>query len=70
MSYFLIVSLIYLYTYYSIGSLTALETLNVSDNKNLHTLPDSIGMVRSLKVLVVSDCDLSTLPERWVIYTL
>ena len=70
MSYLLIVSLIYLHIYYSIGSLTALEELNVSRNKNLHTLPDSIGMMRSLKILSVNSCDLSALPEMWVIYPL
>ena len=65
-----IVSLIYLHIYYSIGSLTALEELDVSENENLHTLPDSIGMMRSLKSISLLGCDLSALPERLVIYLL
>lgn len=59
---------VYLFVYYSIWPLTALEELDLSDTKSLHKLPDSIGVMKSLKKLDVSNCDLPELPERCVIY--
>lgn len=54
-----------LYAYFSIQSLKVLEELDLSDNK-FQTLPDNIGMMKSLKKLDLSSCDLSELPERCV----
>ena len=62
-SYFLITSHVIL-IYYSVCSLTALEKLYVTGNSRLQTLPDDIGMMKLLKVLDVSNCDLTHLPTR------
>ena len=48
----------------SIGELTNLEKLNLTDNNRLQTLPESIGNLKSLKELGVYDCNLTSLPER------
>jgi hypothetical protein len=46
----------------SLGQLTQLQTLNLSDNK-LTTLPESLGQLTQLQTLNLSDNKLITLPE-------
>ena len=53
-----------MYNYFSIGSLSTLEVLDVSANKTIKTLPDFISELRSLKTLNVSHCHLRNLPDR------
>ena len=48
---------------YSISSLSQLEELDLSFNK-LDTLPEWLGSLSSLRVLGVSECGLSFLPDR------
>ena len=51
--------------YYSICSLTQLEELNLSENRELTTLPDRVGDLKSLRKLNVSSCsNITQLPDR------
>ena len=52
--------------YYSLVSLTNLEELIVSDNKSLNKLPDSVDEMKSLRMLIMSECNLTELPTRYV----
>ena len=54
------------YLYFSIVSLTNLEELIVSKNKELNRLPDSVDKIESLRKLEVSRCNLTELPTRYV----
>ena len=54
------------YLYYSLVSLCNLEELIVSDNKRLNKLPDSVDEMKSLRMLIMSECDLTELPTRYV----
>ena len=49
--------------YYSVCSLTQLEELNLWGNKELTTLPDRVGDLKSLKKLNVSGCNITQLPD-------
>ena len=50
--------------YYSVCSLTQLEELHLSLNKELTTLPDRVGDLKSLKKLNVSFCKITQLLAR------
>ena len=52
--------------YYSVCSLTQLEELELRSNKQLPTLPDRIGDLKSLRNLSVSYCNITQLPDRLV----
>ena len=58
--YFIIIAV---YEHYSIRSLSCLEVLDVSLN-NIHTLPEWIFGLTSLKELSVWNCGRSELPDR------
>lgn len=53
----------------SILSLTELESLDLSIN-SLHSLPDRLCELRTLKRLDLRECGLRRFPERWVISTI
>jgi len=51
--------------YYSFSQLTQLETLYIGRN-TLNTVPDVVSSLTSLKQLNMSDCGISSVPERFV----
>ena len=53
-----------MYLNYSVCSLTQLEELNLWGNNKLTTLPDRIGDLKSLKKLIVSECNITQIPDR------
>ena len=55
-----------LISYYSLKSCSALEELRLSGNEGQSRLPDVFGAMSSLRILNVSHCSLTTLPERYV----
>ena len=55
-----------LWLYYSIRRLTQLQKLDMSCNQQLHTIPDWLGELTSLKVLYLRECNLATIPSRLV----
>jgi len=54
--------------YYSIFELRDLEILNMPYNKLFHNLPDDMfTSLQSLRELDISGCELTTLPNRYVL---
>jgi Leucine-rich repeat (LRR) protein len=47
-------------------TLTSIEGVSISWNRNLKSLPDWIGDLTSLKKLYASECGLTHLPDRYV----
>jgi len=54
------------YVYYSMSNLKNLETLFMSGNKFSDGLPDAFTSMTSLRRLDMKNCELPTLPERFV----
>jgi len=55
--------------YYSISELRNLEILNMSDNNLSDKLPDDMfTSLQSLRKLNIGRCELTTLPNRYVLY--
>ena len=50
--------------FYSIRHLTKLQKLNMSLNRQLHTIPDWIGEITSLNSLSLQGCYITTIPSR------
>jgi len=55
-----------IYVYYSMSNLKNLETLNMSWNKFSEGLPDVFTSMTLLRELDMQNCELPTLPERFV----
>ena len=51
---------------HSLGSLVNLEVLNISYNRALNRVPDTVGTMQSLRILGVFKCNLTELPVRYV----
>jgi len=67
--YYHTVDYIYLtfFYYYSLCQLTQLEKLNIAKNP-LHTVPEVVSSLTSLKELDMRSCKLSDIPERFMEY--
>ena len=53
-----------MYLNYSVCSLTQLEELDLWNNKELTTLPERVGDLKSLRKLDVTWCNITQLPDR------
>jgi len=56
-------------SYYSLCKLSQLEKLNIGGNP-LNTVPEAVSSLTSPKELDMENCELSTLPERFVCHKL
>jgi len=68
---FLLSKVFYIYylSYYSISELTNLQILNMSENLLFYNLPDDMfTSLQSLRELDISDCGLTTLPKKYLLY--
>ena len=56
-------------TTYSLSNLTGLTTLELGKQNFFDGLPEVIGSMVSLEALYLDECELTRLPQRYVIYS-